>query len=643
MFRGAPARGASRGGFPHVCGDVPDFERYSFRCTMFSPRMWGCSGGAVVAVTNRLVFPTYVGMFRHAQPCPSRTGGFPHVCGDVPIAGPRRRHHGWFSPRMWGCSDVRGVDVRVPGVFPTYVGMFLSRAELRASSCCFPHVCGDVPRTLPVICSAFVFSPRMWGCSARDALRNIIAGVFPTYVGMFLAFEEDTKQIASFPHVCGDVPRGRFIPRMAIKFSPRMWGCSELGGVGAGGKNVFPTYVGMFRRTTSRSSTRTRFPHVCGDVPSQLAFRAVSAGFSPRMWGCSEGRGGGAQVAGVFPTYVGMFRVSTVGCDWGPRFPHVCGDVPARFIKVSIDRQFSPRMWGCSGGRAAWNRGSPVFPTYVGMFRRGAMASRSGSRFPHVCGDVPARPANGKPFPEFSPRMWGCSGFPGHGHRHPAVFPTYVGMFRDRRGADGAHIGFPHVCGDVPMGRRERKQRKQFSPRMWGCSGLPDHQRHGGRVFPTHVGMFRRLNAAAERLRGFPHACGDVPRTEAGFKAANLFSPRMWGCSGTETMNNPSVSRRKQPPPTEENLVKAREAVKTERVRAQKTNREAENAPSRRGGQGDASFQRRGPETQSPASQRFRVFRGSPLPVPPRRGLAIYDSTTRRLDDARTDFCHTPE
>ena len=92
------------------------------------------------------------------------------------------------------------------------------------------------------------------------------------------------------------------------------------------------------------------------------------------------------------------------------------------------------------------------------------------------------------------------------------VFPTHVGMFRREAWLVATTAGFPHARGDVPIGR---KRATRSHP-----------------VFPTHVGMFPAIEAGHQQQQSFPHARGDVPMNTNENESAAQFSPRTWGCSG---------------------------------------------------------------------------------------------------------------
>ena len=70
---------------------------------------------------------------------------------------------------------------------------------------------------------------------------------------------------------------------------------------------------------------------------------------------------------------------------------------------------FSPRMRGCSGAFQRTGELATVFPAYAGMFRGQGQCPRLWLGFPRVCGDVPILPHVFHAIPQFSPRMRGCS------------------------------------------------------------------------------------------------------------------------------------------------------------------------------------------------------------------------------------------
>ena len=69
-------------------------------------------------------------MFLNNRHHPYCGGGFPRVCGDVPQSVGGGVFAQVFSPRMRGCSAVNVLFHVVMHVFPAYAGMFLVADQL---------------------------------------------------------------------------------------------------------------------------------------------------------------------------------------------------------------------------------------------------------------------------------------------------------------------------------------------------------------------------------------------------------------------------------------------------------------------------------------------------------------------------------
>ena len=430
-------------------------------------------------------------MFRTERTFEEAARPFPHACGDVPGIAPKFRHCGGFSPRLWGCSVHDGDGARDLALFPTPVGMFRRASPSLNARSSFPHACGDVPASRAPGPPGSRFSPRLWGCSVQRVEEARADFLFPTPVGMFRCLARSLTLPVPFPHACGDVPAGpENRPRMQA-FSPRLWGCSESLRFINPENCLFPTPVGMFRRPARPSRPPAAFPHACGDVPEETCQPRAHAIFSPRLWGCSGVRCATENLRRLFPTPVGMFRSRPRDSERCFPFPHACGDVPATMASASASVSFSPRLWGCSGKTCQPRAHAILFPTPVGMFRSRWPAWRCRRTFPHACGDVPEKHANLGHTQSFSPRLWGCSGRRAARPRRRRLFPTPVGMFRQIRRYTVKRSTFPHACGDVPRLRRRYGVQFAFSPRLWGCSDAERRDCHGCVLFPTPVGMFR--------------------------------------------------------------------------------------------------------------------------------------------------------
>ncbi len=151
--------------------------------------------------------------------------------------------------------------------------------------------------------------------------------------------------------------------------------------------------------------------------------------------------------------------------------------------------------------------------------------------FPHPRGDGPTLRSLRRHSRAFSPPAWGWSAANGHRLRRNVVFPTRVGMVRDDDDVVRQIIRFPHPRGDGPFGCVAPELLAQFSPPAWGWSVLASRDLTSMCVFPTRVGMVRCGVGCVRRRTGFPHPRGDGPCDFSGSVAVLKFSPPAWGWS----------------------------------------------------------------------------------------------------------------
>ncbi len=131
----------------------------------------------------------------------------------------------------------------------------------------------------------------------------------------------------------------------------------------------------------------------------------------------------------------------------------------------------------------------------------------------------------------FSPHTWGWSARGGCAVAEIAVFPTPVGMVRRLCRQSPVSSSFPHTRGDGPDKEALIAEMEEFSPHPWGWSGVGKARRHGNVVFPTPVGMVRRCGKARACTCSFPHTRGDGPSAGMTRNVASRFSPHPWGWS----------------------------------------------------------------------------------------------------------------
>ncbi len=88
----------------------------------------------------------------------------------------------------------------------------------------------------------------------------------------------------------------------------------------------------MVRSHLPRPRPPRGFPHIRGDGPLAECRCFVSAPFSPHTWGWSVQNEETGEEIDVFPTYVGMVRLSNKFGLLKSSFPHIRGDGPRALI-----------------------------------------------------------------------------------------------------------------------------------------------------------------------------------------------------------------------------------------------------------------------------------------------------------------------
>ena len=212
---------------------------------------------------------------------------------------------------------------------------------------------------------------------------------------------------------------------------------------------------------------------------------------SPRPWGCTALEGPFTEVCEVFPTSVGVYRPPRRGSAAGESLPHVRGGVPELIKDFHVPSKSSPRPWGCTERLGRVARVDVVFPTSVGVYRNRSTIPEGHGSLPHVRGGVPSATDRSSRTETSSPRPWGCTGVCLVQVGDSRVFPTSVGVYRLARRAPGQGGGLPHVRGGVPQDVPNAEWTIASSPRPWGCTAFEGVVTDPEIVFPTSVGVYR--------------------------------------------------------------------------------------------------------------------------------------------------------
>ena len=192
-------------------------------------------------------------------------------------------------------------------VFPTPVGVFLGRRDMREDVIGLPHARGGVSKSLAGASWLTESSPRPWGC-----FRMIV---------------DHRTRIGGLPHARGGVSFSPWPRWRQGKSSPRPWGCFPRAVGALRRATVFPTPVGVFLLAFDIVGREDRLPHARGGVsrPDNENLRTVSS--SPRPWGCFSHCAKSTLTRQVFPTPVGVFPSHLPQVVPVPGLPHARGGV----------------------------------------------------------------------------------------------------------------------------------------------------------------------------------------------------------------------------------------------------------------------------------------------------------------------------
>ena len=232
-------------------------------------------------------------------------------------------------------------------VFPTTVGVFLVPVSRARQRCSLPHDRGGVSTNDTPYSVALLSSPRPWGCFRFQACTHKLGQVFPTTVGVFLISFQSTPPEQSLPHDRGGVSNTLLSITLAIRSSPRPWGCFSVLIARILKLCVFPTTVGVFLPDDSAGCNQCSLPHDRGGVSQAVLTAEKLILSSPRPWGCFFITSQKAAKSTVFPTTVGVFPLRLATCFWFCGLHHDRGGVSLAGHHPTASRRSSPRPWGC--------------------------------------------------------------------------------------------------------------------------------------------------------------------------------------------------------------------------------------------------------------------------------------------------------
>ncbi len=298
--------------------------------------------------------------------------------------------------------------------------------------------------------------------------------------------------------------------------SPRAWGWTAGAGRAGGHGRVFPTRVGVDRRPPAVPRPVYRVPHARGGGPTGSSTTRAWRKCSPRAWGWTVGACLAGSAAGVFPTRVGVDRTGTAAYLSRPRVPHARGGGPSEHIIAALVARCSPRAWGWTVTAPTSSSAANVFPTRVGVDRQTSWLRSRRRGVPHARGGGPCWARIGGTTEVCSPRAWGWTVVAPLRVLEQIVFPTRVGVDREIAPPPPRPPSVPHARGGGPKGYLIRFDEHECSPRAWGWTVGAVQVGVAQVVFPTRVGVDRERAIEAHGRWGVPHARGGGPLAPRG-------------------------------------------------------------------------------------------------------------------------------
>ena len=331
----------------------------------------------------------------------------PHARGGGPRPRAPRRSPAASSPRTWGWTGGwRGEKVQ-GGLFPTHVGVDPIRPCCSSGPGSLPHARGGGPPTAAVGNPNSNSSPRTWGWTAdRQRLADNF-GLFPTHVGVDRTAQSASASDRALPHARGGGPARKYSTFCLLLSSPRTWGWTPTGSTPPAATLLFPTHVGVDRCQGAGLLGVEALPHARGGGPVSLAHKQRLTSSSPRTWGWTVGPHLPRFLEGLFPTHVGVDRRSAAPSGWAATLPHARGGGPTTIAYSSGVKSSSPRTWGWTVAGVAAGIDGNLFPTHVGVDRRARQDACASRSLPHARGGGPIIPEDSRPPRYSSPRTWG--------------------------------------------------------------------------------------------------------------------------------------------------------------------------------------------------------------------------------------------
>ena len=372
---------------PRVCGENVGSLHGPLIRRGSSPRVRGKRVVSVFAVGDARLIPACAGKTPHPPIGARARRAHPRVCGENGARGGVVVLVAGSSPRVRGKPQVRQDRVRTRGLIPACAGKTPTRAAPTLRSPAHPRVCGE--NTVDVHAEASVrgSSPRVRGKPGGRRAHRPRGRLIPACAGKTCPRRSPAHGDPAHPRVCGENlprpgqdqhPRGSS-PRVRGKPLPVAQGPPRGG--------LIPACAGKTRGAGLQVQDGPAHPRVCGENAGGDHVEALPAGSSPRVRGKHDDLAAGLDPSGLIPACAGKTEPTTTRFSSGSAHPRVCGENQAALHGAQAVGGSSPRVRGKPSSRARSAHDSGLIPACAGKTWRRMAGICNLAAHPRVCGE----------------------------------------------------------------------------------------------------------------------------------------------------------------------------------------------------------------------------------------------------------------
>ncbi len=210
-----------------------------------------------------------------------------------------------------------------------------------------------------------------------------------------------------------------------------------------------PTHAGKPRQGPTFPSGSKVYPHSCGETRALLAFMRTRLGLSPLMRGNPPPYPVRPVLRGSIPTHAGK-PVKKVAVAYRPRvYPHSCGETGRGLIQDRRDQGLSPLMRGNLHGNLYIFAIERSIPTHAGKPDISNSNSQTSWVYPHSCGETCSIVPIVVVVLGLSPLMRGNLVRAAQHLAAPGSIPTHAGKPIVASQVANRIRVYPHSCGET--------------------------------------------------------------------------------------------------------------------------------------------------------------------------------------------------